>query len=102
MYRRLEANFALLTGIIGVLLFIGAVLRPYRDVQRLWALALGVAGMVVGAAAVLIAVNLPPNAGDIRWQRWSPRTRVLVVSSLLGVALLIMALAGIAPIFVTA
>lgn len=102
MYRRLTRIFAFLTGSLGVVLFIAALLRPYRDVQRLWAEGLGVAGIVVGGAAGLLAANLPPTAGDNVWQRWSPTIRVLVVASLLLVALLIVIIAGFALILVTA
>lgn len=102
MYRRLARIFALLTGSLGVVLFLAALLRPYRDVQRLWAEGLGVAGVVVGGAAGLLAAKLPPTAGDNLWQRWSPTIRVLVVASLLLVALLIVIIAGFALILVTA
>lgn len=102
MYRRLATIFALLTGSLGAVLFIGALLRPYRDVQRLWAEGLGVAGIVVGGAAGLLAANLSATAGDPMWQRWSTSMRVFVISSLLLVALLIIAIAGFALILVTA
>jgi hypothetical protein len=90
MYRRLALAAAALALAAGGLLLIWALLRPYQDVQRLYGVFLGFAGLVVGGVQLAGAMRIPASAGRVTWRRLRPRWPVLV-----GVVVIALVTAGV-------
>jgi drug/metabolite transporter (DMT)-like permease len=90
MYRRIAFAAADLSlAVAGVLLVWGFV-RPHEDVQRLYAVLLGFATLLVGSVQLAGAMNLPAAAGQTAWRRLRPRWPVIM-----GVVVIALVTAGI-------
>lgn len=90
LYRRIAFAAADLSlAVAGVLLVWGFV-RPHEDIQRLYAILLGFATLLVGSVQLAGAMNLPAAAGQTAWRRLRPRWPVIM-----GVVVIALITAGI-------
>jgi hypothetical protein len=54
-----------------------ALLRPYQDVQRLYGVFLGMAGLLIGGVLLAGAMSIPASAGQVTWRGLRPRWPVI-------------------------
>jgi hypothetical protein len=54
-------------------LVVWALLRPDADIQRLYGVFLGFAGLLIGGAQLLGAMSIPASAGQTTWRGLWPR-----------------------------
>jgi hypothetical protein len=90
MYRRIAFAAANLSLAAGGVLMAWALLRPYQDVQRLYGVFLGMAGLLVGGLQLAGATRIPASGGQATWRRLRPRWPLL-----LGVVVIALIAAGI-------
>jgi hypothetical protein len=72
------------------MLLVWGFLRPHEDVQRLYAVFLGFAALLVGGVQLAGAMNVPAAAGRTGWRRLRPRWPVIT-----GVVVIALITAGI-------
>jgi hypothetical protein len=90
MYRRVAFAAAALALAAGGVLVVWAVLRPHADVQRLYGVFLGFAGLLIGGVQFLGAMSIPASAGQTTWRGLRPRWPVIV-----GVVVIALVAAGV-------
>jgi hypothetical protein len=90
MYRRIAFAAATLTLAVGGMLMVWVFLRPHADLQRLYGVFLGFAGLLVGGVLLVGAMSIPASAGQVTWRRLRPRWPVV-----LGVVVIAVLLAGV-------
>ena len=78
MYRRVAFAAATLSLAVGGMLMVWVFLRPHADVQRLYGVFLGFAGLLVGGVLLVGAMSIPAPAGQVSWRRLRPRWPVVV------------------------
>jgi hypothetical protein len=91
MYRRIAFTAATLGLAAGGLLMVWALLRPYQDVQRLYGVFLGMAGLLIGGVLLAGAMSIPASAGQVTWRGLRPRWPVIA-----GVVVIALLTAGVA------
>jgi hypothetical protein len=89
-YRRVTFAAATLSLAVGGMLMVWALLRPYQDLQRLYGVFLGFAGLLVGGVLLAGAMSIPASAGQVSWRRLRPRWPVV-----LGVLVIALIAAGV-------
>jgi peptidoglycan/LPS O-acetylase OafA/YrhL len=77
MYRRIAFTAATPGLAAGGLLMVWALLRPYQDVQRLYGVFLGMAGLLIGGVLLAGAMSIPASAGQVTWRGLRPRWPVI-------------------------
>jgi hypothetical protein len=90
MYRRIAFAAATLSLAVGGMLTVWVFLRPHADVQRLYGVFLGFAGLLVGGVQLAGAMSVPASAGQVTWRRLRPRWPVI-----LGVVVIAGIIAGV-------
>jgi hypothetical protein len=90
MYRRVAFAAATLSLAVGGMLMVWVVLRPHADVQRLYGIFLGFAGLLVGGVLLAGAMSIPASAGQVTWWRLRPRWPVIA-----GVVVIALVAAGV-------
>jgi hypothetical protein len=90
MYRRFAFGAADLSLAAGGVLMVWALLRPHQDLQRLYGVFLGFAGLLVGGVLLVGAMSIPASAGQVTWRRLRPRWPVL-----LGVVVIALVTVGV-------
>jgi hypothetical protein len=78
MYRRVAFAAADLSLAVGGMLMVWVFLRPHADLQRLYGVFLGFAGLLVGSVLLAGAMRIPASAGQVTWRRLRPRWPVVV------------------------
>jgi hypothetical protein len=73
MYRRIAFAAAGLSLAVGGMLMVWVFLRPHADVQRLYGVFLGFAGLLVGGVLLVGAMSIPASAGQMTWRELRPR-----------------------------
>jgi hypothetical protein len=66
------------------MLMVWVVLRPHADVQRLYGVFLGFAGLLVGGVLLVGAMSIPASAGQMTWRELRPRWPVIVGVLVIG------------------
>ena len=99
MYRRIAFAAADLSLAIGGMLLVWVFLRPHADVQRLYGVFLGFAGLLVGGVLFLGASSMPAAAGQVTWRRLRPRWPVIL--GVVVAIVLIAAVVGLAAVVVS-
>jgi hypothetical protein len=89
-YRRVACAAATLSLAVGGMLMVWVVLRPHADVQRLYGVFLGFAGLLVGGVLLVGAMSIPASAGQVSWRRLRPRW-----PAVLGVLVIALIAAGV-------
>jgi hypothetical protein len=89
-YRRIASAAATLSLAVGGTLMVWALLRPHADIQRLYGVFLGFAGLLVGGVLLAGAMGIPASAGQVSWGRLRPRWPVV-----LGVLVIALIAAGV-------
>jgi hypothetical protein len=90
MYRRIAFAAADLSLAVGGMLMVWVLLRPHQDLQRLYGVFLGFAGLLVGGVLLVGAMSIPASAGQVTWRRLRPRWPVI-----LGVVVIALVTAGV-------
>jgi hypothetical protein len=90
MYRRIALAAADLSLAAGGLLVVWALLRPYQDVQRLYGVFPGIAGLLIGGVQLVGAMRIPASAGQATWRGLRPRWPVIV-----GIVVIALLTAGV-------
>jgi hypothetical protein len=84
MYRRIAVAAAALALAAGGVLVVWAVLRPHADIQRLYGVFLGLAGLLIGGVQLLGAMSISASVGQTTWRglrpRWPVITAVVVIA----------------------
>jgi hypothetical protein len=83
-YRRVACAAATLSLAVGGMLMVWVVLRPHADVQRLYGVFLGFAGLLVGGVLLVGAMSIPASAGQVSWRELRPRWPVIVGVLVMG------------------
>jgi hypothetical protein len=99
MHRRIAFAAADLSLAVGGLLLVWVVLRPHADVQRLYGVFLGFAGLLVGGVLLVGAMSMPASAGQVTWRRLRPRWPVIM--GVVVTIVLIAAVVGLAAVVVS-
>ena len=99
MYRRIAFAAADLSLAVGGLLLVWVFLRPHADVQRLYGVFLGFAGLLVGGVLFLGASSMPAAAGQVTWRRLRPQWPVIM--GVMVTIVLIAAVVGLAAVVVS-
>jgi hypothetical protein len=69
---------------------LNATVPPYADLQRLYGVVLGFAGLLIGGVQLLGAMSIPASAGQTTWRGLRPRWPVIV-----GVVVIALVAAGV-------
>jgi hypothetical protein len=72
------------------MLMVWVFLRPHADLQRLYGVFLGFAGLLIGGVLLVGAMSIPASAGQVTWRRLRPRWPVI-----LGVVVIALVTAGV-------
>jgi hypothetical protein len=94
MYRRLAFAAANLSLTAGGMLMVWAFLRPHADVQRLYSVFLGFAGLLVGGVQLAGAMSMPAAASQVTWRQLRPRWPLILgvlIIALIGVGVSVVA-----------
>jgi hypothetical protein len=90
MYRRIAVAAAALALAAGGVLVVWAVLRPHADIQRLYGVFLGLAGLLIGGVQLLGAMSISASVGQTTWRGLRPRWPVIT-----GVVVIALVAAGV-------